>query len=254
MKNNKYALISVFDKTGIVELAKFFQKNNIKIISTGGTYKHLKQNKIDVIELSKFTNFPEMLDSRVKTLHPKIHGGILAIRKNKNHLQQIKKQGIELIDFVVVNLYPFFEKVKEKLTFEQKVEFIDIGGPTMLRSAAKNFQDVTVITNPKDYQLIMDEYEKNKAISFSTKKMLAAKVFNLTSAYDAAISNFLTENEYDDFLSVSYRKKMDLRYGENPHQTACFYESTTQKGSMNSFEILNGKQLSYNNFKDVDVA
>lgn len=254
MKNNKYALISVFDKTGIVELAKFFQKNNIKIISTGGTYKHLKQNKIDVIELSKFTNFPEMLDSRVKTLHPKIHGGILAIRKNKNHLQQIKKQGIQLIDFVVVNLYPFFEKVKEKLTFEQKVEFIDIGGPTMLRSAAKNFQDVTVITNPKDYQLIMDEYEKNKTISFSTKKMLAAKVFNLTSAYDAAISNFLTENEYDDFLSVSYRKKMDLRYGENPHQTACFYESTTQKGSMNSFEILNGKQLSYNNFKDVDVA
>ena len=150
----KRALISVFDKTGVVDFAKFLVEKDVEILSTGGTYRHLKENGVPVIEVNEVTNFPEMLDGRVKTLHPFIHGGILAIRDNKEHMETIKKHNINPIDFVVVNLYPFFEKVKEDLTFEEKVEFIDIGGPTMLRAAAKNFQDVTVISDAKDYETV----------------------------------------------------------------------------------------------------
>lgn len=255
MSMKRRAIISVFKKEGILDLAKFLVSKDVEIVSTGGTYKYLQENNVPVTEVSNITNFPEMLDGRVKTLHPNIHGGILAIRSNKQHMDIVNQHNIGLIDYVIVNLYPFFEKVKdESLTFEQKIEFIDIGGPSMLRGAAKNYHDVTVVCEPEDYQLIIDEVSKNGSTSLETRQMLAAKVFNLTSSYDAAIANFLSKEEYPKYLSVSYIKKQPLRYGENPHQSACFYESTVRKGAMNSFEILNGKQLSYNNFKDVDIA
>ena len=250
----KRALISVFDKTGILEFAKFLDKKGVEIISTGGTYKYLKENGLTVLDVSEVTNFKEMLDGRVKTLHPNIHGGILAIRNNAEHMETIKNEGIETIDFVVVNLYPFFKEVQTDKTFDEKIEFIDIGGPTMLRSAAKSFKDVTVICNIEDYEKVMQEIENNGDVTFETKKRLAGKVFNLTSAYDAAISNFLLEDEYPNYLSMSYEKKFDLRYGENPHQSSAYYVSTTESGSMKDFEQLNGKELSFNNIRDMDIA
>ena len=250
----KRALISVFDKTGILEFAKFLDKKGIEIISTGGTYKYLKENGLTVLDVSEVTNFKEMLDGRVKTLHPNIHGGILAIRDNVEHMETIKNEGIETIDFVIVNLYPFFKEVQTDKTFDEKIEFIDIGGPTMLRSAAKSFKDVTVICNIEDYEKVMQEIENNGDVTFETKKRLAGKVFNLTSAYDAAISNFLLEDEYSNYLSMSYEKKFDLRYGENPHQSSAYYVSTTESGSMKDFEQLNGKELSFNNIRDMDIA
>lgn len=252
----KRALISVFDKDGVLDFAKFLVSKDVEIVSTGGTYRYLKENGIDVIEINEVTNFPEMLDGRVKTLHPLVHAGILAIRDNKEHMDTLKSRDIHTIDYVVVNLYPFFEKVKEDLTFEEKVEFIDIGGPTMLRAAAKNFQDVVVISNKDDYKVVMEEIEMNGEASLKTKKKLAGKVFNLMSAYDAAIANFMLEGEeeYPEYLSVSYKKMQSLRYGENSHQSAAVYSSTMLDGAMNTFETLNGKELSYNNFKDVDIA
>ncbi|GAB6169787.1 bifunctional phosphoribosylaminoimidazolecarboxamide formyltransferase/IMP cyclohydrolase [Clostridium carnis] len=251
----KRALISVFDKEGVLDFSNFLASKGVEIISTGGTYKHLKDNGINVIEVNEVTNFPEMLDGRVKTLHPIIHAGILAIRDNEEHMNTIKERDIETIDMVIVNLYPFFEKVRENLTFDEKVEFIDIGGPTMLRAAAKNFKDVVVISNKEDYKNVMEELEKTGEVSINLRKKLAGKVFNLMSAYDAAISNFLLgDEEYPEYLSVSYKKKQSLRYGENPHQKAAYYSSTEFDGAMNSFEILNGKELSYNNIKDLDIA
>lgn len=250
----KRALISVYDKQGILEFAKFLIDQNVEIISTGGTYKYLKENNIPVKDISQITNFPEMLDGRVKTLHPNVHGGILAIRKNKEHMKQIGAHKINTIDFVIVNLYPFFEKVKSNLTDQQKIEFIDIGGPSMLRSAAKNHQDVIVICDKEDYGVVKNEIINSKEVTLNTRRALAAKVFNLTSAYDAAISNFLNKQEYPTYWTIPYAKKQSVRYGENPHQSGCFYESKLVDGSMNTFEILNGKELSYNNLKDVDIA
>lgn len=259
----KRALISVYDKNGILDFAKFLQKNQVEIISTGGTYKYLKENNIDVIEVNKITNFDEMLDGRVKTLHPHIHGGILALRDNPEHMETLKNKKIETIDFVIVNLYPFFEKVKENLSFEDKIEFIDIGGPTMLRSAAKSFKDVVVISDIEDYKVIQNEMEKNNGIvSFEIRKKLAGKVFNLTSAYDAAISNFLlnssdennSENIFPKYLNCSYTKQMEMRYGENSHQKAAYYTDNMNDGAMKNFKQLNGKELSYNNIRDMDLA
>jgi len=251
----KRALISVFDKEGILELAQFLVNRGVEVISTGGTYRHLKENNIPVTEVNEVTGFDEILDGRVKTLHPILHGGILAIRENPKHMQTIKDKGIDPIDMVVVNLYPFFEKVKEDLEFEEKVEFIDIGGPTMIRAASKNFKDVIVLTDTKDYKNVMDQIETNEDVDYITRKRLAGKVFNLMSAYDAAISNFLlADEEYPEYLSLSYKKSMDLRYGENSHQTAAYYTATNGTGAINNFEILNGKQLSYNNIKDMDIA
>ncbi|MBM6838625.1 bifunctional phosphoribosylaminoimidazolecarboxamide formyltransferase/IMP cyclohydrolase, partial [Clostridium saudiense] len=208
----------------------------------GGTSKYLRDNGINVIEVNEVTNFPEMLDGRVKTLHPLIHAGILAIRDKKEHMDTLKEREINTIDYVVVNLYPFFEKVREDLSFEEKVEFIDIGGPTMLRSAAKNFRNVVVLSDKDDYKRVIDEIKENGEVSFKLRKILAGKVFNLTNAYDAAISNFLLEGEeeYPEYLSISYKKKQSLRYGENPHQSAAYYSSNEFDGAMNSFEILNG--------------
>lgn len=251
----KRALISVFYKEGILDLAKFLVNRGVEVISTGGTYRHLKENDIPVTEVNEVTGFDEILDGRVKTLHPIIHGGILAIRENPKHMQTIQDKGIEPIDMVVVNLYPFFDKVKENLEFDEKVEFIDIGGPTMIRAASKNFKDVIVLTDTKDYKNIMDQIETTGDVDYTTRKRLAGKVFNLMSAYDAAISNFLLEDEeYPEYLSLSYKKSMDLRYGENSHQSAAYYTATNGTGAINNFEILNGKQLSYNNIKDMDIA
>ena len=251
----KRALVSVFDKDGILEFSNFLQEKGVEIISTGGTYKHLKENGVNVIEVNEVTNFPEMLDGRVKTLHPIIHAGILAIRNNEEHMNTIKDRNIETIDMVIVNLYPFFQKVREDLSFDEKVEFIDIGGPTMLRAAAKNFKDVIVISDKEDYKAVMKEINGSGDVSLGLRKKLAGKVFNLMSAYDAAISNFLLEDEeYPEYLSISYKKKQSLRYGENPHQSAAYYSSNEFDGAMNSFEILNGKELSYNNIKDLDIA
>lgn len=250
----KRALISVFDKTGILEFASFLVKQNVEIISTGGTYRYLKENGIEVLDVAEVTEAQEMLDGRVKTLHPIIHGGILAVRDNKEHMDTLKERGIETIDMVVVNLYPFFREVQNDISFEEKIEFIDIGGPTMLRSAAKSFKDVAVVSDVVDYKGIMDEME-NGEISFETKKRLAGKVFNLTSAYDAAVSAFmLGEENMPTYLNASYVKSMDLRYGENPHQKAAYYVSTTENGAMKDFEQLNGKELSFNNIRDMDVA
>ncbi|MDO4689949.1 MAG: bifunctional phosphoribosylaminoimidazolecarboxamide formyltransferase/IMP cyclohydrolase [Fusobacterium sp.] len=250
----KRALISVFDKTGILDLAKFLVSKNIEIISTGGTYKYLLENNIPVIEVSKITKFDEMLDGRVKTLHPNIHGGILALRDNKLHMNTLKEKNIDTIDYVIVNLYPFFEKVKENLSFEDKIEFIDIGGPTMLRSAAKSFKDVVVLSDIKDYELIKTEIDKNGDVSFDTRKMLAGKVFNLTSAYDAAISQFLLDEEFPEYLTISYKKNSLMRYGENSHQKAAYYIDNMNDGAMQDFEQLNGKDLSFNNVRDMDLA
>lgn len=251
----KRALVSVFDKEGILEFSNFLQNKGVEIISTGGTYKHLKDNGVNVVEVNEVTNFPEMLDGRVKTLHPIIHAGILAIRDNDEHMKTIRERNIDPIDIVIVNLYPFFQKVKEDLSFDEKVEFIDIGGPTMLRAAAKNFKDVVVISDKEDYKSVMEEISENGDVSVKLRKKLAGKVFNLMSAYDAAISNFLLEDEeYPEYLSISYKKKQSLRYGENPHQSAAYYSSNEFDGAMNSFEILNGKELSYNNIKDLDIA
>lgn len=251
----KRALISVYDKTGIIDLAKFLTINEVEIISTGGTYKYLRDNNISATEVSEVTGFDEMLDGRVKTLHPNIHGGILAIRGNDEHMKTIAEKGVKPIDMVIVNLYPFFNKVDKDITFEEKVEFIDIGGPAMLRSSAKNFRDVVVVTDVNDYRMLMDKIEENNDVDFETRKLLAGKAFNLTSAYDAAISNFLLSEElYPEYFTIPYVKKIDLRYGENPHQSAAFYVNAAGSGAMKDFKQLNGKELSYNNIKDMDIA
>lgn len=256
----KRALISVYDKAGIVEFARALRSTGVEIISTGGTYKLLKDSDIDVEEVAEITKAPEMLDGRVKTLHPVIHGGILAIRDNTKHMETLKERNIDTIDLVCVNLYPFFEKAKEGLSFDDTVEFIDIGGPTMLRSAAKNFKDVVVICDASDYSLVLKEISELGNVTFETRKYLAMKVFNLTTAYDSAICEFLLNNLEDktkattNYLSLSYEKMDDLRYGENPHQEASVYTNTNGTGMLNNIEILNGKALSYNNIKDMDIA
>lgn len=250
----KRALISVSDKSGLAEFAAFLERNNFELISTGGTFKHLKDHGLNPVQIDEVTEFPEMLDGRVKTLHPKVHGGLLAIRGNEQHMSTVQEHGIGLIDMVIVNLYPFFENVNKDISLEEKVEFIDIGGPSMLRSAAKNFDSVTVITNVEDYSAVQQEIEAGGDTELSTRKKLAGKVFNLTSAYDAAIAAVLLDEEYPQYLNASYKKMSDLRYGENPHQTAAYYVSTFENGAMNGFEIMGGKELSFNNLRDMDLC
>lgn len=250
----KRALISVSDKNGLIDFAKFLENNNYELISTGGTFKHLKDAGLHPIQIDEVTNFPEMLDGRVKTLHPKVHGGLLAVRSNEEHMKTVKEHQIGMIDMVIVNLYPFFENVNKEISLEEKVEFIDIGGPSMLRSAAKNFDSVTVITDVEDYTKVQEEISANGDTKIETRKMLAGKVFNLTSAYDAAISRMLLEEEYPTYLNASYKKVSDLRYGENPHQSAAYYVSTFENGAMKDFEILGGKELSFNNLRDMDLC
>lgn len=250
----KRALISVSNKNNLIDFAKFLESKNYELISTGGTFKHLKEAGLNPIQIDEVTNFPEMLDGRVKTLHPKVHGGLLAVRDNEEHMKTVQEHGIELIDMVIVNLYPFFENVNKEISLEEKVEFIDIGGPSMLRSAAKNFATVTVVTDVEDYAKVQQEISENGDTTIETRKKLAGKVFNLTSAYDAAISQMLLNEEYPEYLQASYQKVSDLRYGENPHQSAAYYVSTTENGAMKNFEILGGKELSFNNLRDMDLC
>lgn len=250
----KTALISVSDKSGIAEFAKFLQNQKYTILSTGGTYKHLKDSGVEVKEVSSITNFPEILDGRVKTLHPNIHGGILARRTNPSDMTTLKEKGITTIDMVVVNLYPFFENANKDLSLEELTEFIDIGGPTMLRAAAKSFFDVTVITDSGDYEKVKKEIEEMGEASLNTRKNLAGKVFNLTSAYDAAISQQLLDEKFPSYYTISYKKAMSLRYGENPHQSAAYYTNTVEKGALKDFTQIQGKDLSFNNIRDLDLA
>jgi phosphoribosylaminoimidazolecarboxamide formyltransferase/IMP cyclohydrolase len=249
----KRALLSVFYKDGILELASFLSGAGWEILSTGGTSKYLQENNIPVTDVSSVTGFPECLDGRVKTLHPAIHAGILARRDVQSHVDTLKSLCIETIDLVCVNLYPFFEKVQAGLSVEETIEFIDIGGPGMLRSAAKNFRDVIVLTDPQDYSQTA-EYLKAGNVPVDFKKRLAGKVFDLTSAYDAAIARFLLDDEYPQYLPLSLKKGQSLRYGENAHQSAALYLHTDRVGVLGGMEQLHGKELGYNNIRDLDVA
>ena len=259
----KRALISVSDKKGIVDFAKTLIKFNVEILSTGGTAKLFAENNIPVIEVSDYTGFPEMLDGRVKTLHPKIHGGILGKRDDEKHLQTMNKFNIPLIDLVVVNLYPFEVTIsKENCQLSEAIENIDIGGPAMIRSSAKNYNGVAVVTEASDYKMIEDTLKQNDgALNLECRFNLAKKAFEHTAKYDSAISNYLNGLDtnrnvtYPNKLSLAFNKKMDLRYGENPHQSASFYvDEIINKGSLASFKQLQGKELSYNNLNDADTA
>lgn len=256
----KRALISVSDKTGIVELAKELSSMGIEIISTGGTHKILSDSGINVVNISDITGFPECLDGRVKTLHPKVHGGLLAMRSNAEHMKQIKELGIEPIDMVIINLYPFKQTIlKENVKLEEAIENIDIGGPTMLRAAAKNYQDVVVIVDPSDYSMVLDELKSTKDVSVKTKFKLASKVFEHTSHYDTLIAKYLRdeigEEEFPQTLSLTFEKVQDMRYGENPHQKAVFYKEVgANVGCLPSAKQLHGKELSYNNINDTNGA
>ncbi|MCR4656029.1 MAG: bifunctional phosphoribosylaminoimidazolecarboxamide formyltransferase/IMP cyclohydrolase [Lachnospiraceae bacterium] len=253
------ALISVSDKTGIVEFARKLRDLDIELISTGGTYKKLKSEGIEVTEVSELTGFAECLDGRVKTLHPRIHAGILAMRGNKEHMRQLSELSIDTIDMVVVNLYPFKETIlKNGVERAEAVENIDIGGPSMLRAAAKNYQDVIVLTDPSDYEPVLKELGEGE-VSSDTRLYLMQKVFMHTAAYDAMIADYLKKERGDhdlpDTLTLTYEKVQDMRYGENPHQKAAFYREIGKKrGSLAYAEQLNGKELSFNNINDTNGA
>ncbi|MCL2243851.1 MAG: bifunctional phosphoribosylaminoimidazolecarboxamide formyltransferase/IMP cyclohydrolase [Treponema sp.] len=250
---NKRALISVFYKDGILELASFLNSSGWEIISTGGTSKHLQENNIPVTDVSSVTGFPECLDGRVKTLHPAIHAGILARRDVQSHTDTLNSLNIKTIDLVCVNLYPFFEKAQAGLSQEETIEFIDIGGPGMLRSSAKNYRDVIVLTDPQDYAETVNCIKADN-VPLEFKKRLAGKVFNLTSAYDAAIARYLSDEEYPRYLPLSLAKGQSLRYGENGHQSAALYLNTDYSGVLRGMEQLHGKELGYNNIRDLDIA
>ncbi len=256
----KRAIISVSDKTGIVDLAREFVSLGIELVSTGGTASLLAKEGVPVTEASQITGFPECLDGRVKTLHPKIHGGILAIRDNKEHMEKIKELGIEPIDYIIINLYPFKETImKPNIDFETCIENIDIGGPSMLRAAAKNHHDVTVITDPSDYKVVIDEIKEHGKTTSKTRFNLAKKVFEHTAAYDTLIANYLyTQSEDKELpakLTFTYEKISEMRYGENPHQKATFYRNSLPvEGGLTSATQLGGKELSYNNIADTDAC
>jgi len=259
----KRALISVSDKAGIVDLAKELNQFGVEILSTGGTAKMMREAGLTVKDVSEFTGFPEMLDGRVKTLHPKVHGGLLGMRENPAHVAKMQEHGIEPIDMVVVNLYPFEATVANPdCTLEDAIENIDIGGPTMLRSAAKNNRDVTVLVDHNDYSAVIAEMKANGgAVSRETNFKLAVKVYQHTAAYDGAISNWLGCRtgdgvaDFADTLTVQYRRNEVMRYGENPHQKAAFYvEKNIAEASIATATQLQGKELSYNNIADTDAA
>jgi len=257
----KRALISVSDKTGIIELARELRKHKVELISTGGTSKALKDAGITVFDISEITGFPEMLDGRVKTLHPKIHGGLLAIRSNKEHMETIKKHDIVPIDMVIVNLYPFEKTIsKPDCKFEDAIENIDIGGPSMIRSAAKNFHSVCVVVNPSSYPAIIEELTINDgAIGQHTRDLMMIEVFKSTYQYDMAIYNYfskaVTKDELPAMFNLSLEKQQGLRYGENPHQKAAFYtDRYSKEPSVSKAKQLHGKEMSYNNIMDTNSA
>lgn len=257
------ALISVSDKTGIVAFSQALAGYGVEILSTGGTAKLLREAGLSVKDVSEFTGFPEMLDGRVKTLHPKVHGGLLGIRSNPEHRAKMQEHGIEPIDMVVVNLYPFEATVaKPDCSLEEAIENIDIGGPTMLRSAAKNNHDVTVLVDAADYAAVLEEMAATAGcVSEKTNFRLAVKVYQHTSAYDGAISNWLgvrlgeAVEEYPETFTLQVKKAQDLRYGENPHQSAAFYvERGITEPCVSNAVQLQGKELSFNNIIDLDAA
>lgn len=254
------AIISVSDKTGIVEFAKELAGLGVEIISTGGTYARLKEANIPAIEISELTGFPECLDGRVKTLHPKVHAGILAIRSNPDHMKQLADLNISTIDLVVVNLYPFKATImKENVTRQEAIENIDIGGPTMLRAAAKNYQDVAVVVDPADYEKVLAELKESGSVSLDTKFYLMQKVFMHTSSYDTMIADYIRRERGDrqlpQTLTLTFEKVQDMRYGENPHQKAAFYrEIGKSKGTLADAVQLHGKELSFNNINDTNGA
>ncbi len=263
------ALISVSDKSGLIDFARYLIANSVEILSTGGTARHLRDHGIPVTDVSDYTGSPEILDGRVKTLHPRIHAGLLAIREKSSHREQLLLHGIPEIDMVIVNLYPFRETAaQESKTFEEVVEQIDIGGPSMVRSAAKNHSSVAVVTDPSDYGWILRELQThNCGLSSPTLFILAQKAFALTASYDAAIAAWLSErvwstegvkkagSELPDLQALALKKTADLRYGENPHQRAALYERlSVPRCGVAGARVLNGKELSYNNLLDSDAA
>ncbi|MBI3592643.1 MAG: bifunctional phosphoribosylaminoimidazolecarboxamide formyltransferase/IMP cyclohydrolase [Nitrospirae bacterium] len=257
----KRALMSVSDKKGIVDFAKELSQMGVEILSTGGTAKSLRDAGVSVIEVSDYTGFPEMLDGRLKTLHPRIHGGLLSRRSNPKDMEDIKKHDIKPIDMVVVNLYPFEQTVsKPNVTFEEAIENIDIGGPTMLRAASKNYQDVAVIVDPDDYARIIDEMKSSRGeLSKETKLNLAKKVFAHTARYDTLIADYLTgatekEASFPEYYTTSLRRVAVLRYGENPQQKAAIYRERTSGLSLPDARVLQGKEMSFNNYLDTNSA
>ena len=254
------ALISVHDKTGVVSLARGLHELGVEIVSTGGTARALAAEGVPVREVRDLTGFPEMLDGRVKTLHPKVHGGLLALRDNPDHGRQTREHGIELIDLVAVNLYPFEETLRAQPDdVAAIIEMIDIGGPAMIRSASKNFRHVTVLTSPLDYDTVLSELRETGDVAAATRRRLAARAFAHTAAYDALIADYLRRLSQDegwpDLLPLAFRKVTDLRYGENPHQSAALYADPTENApSAATAAQLQGKDLSFNNLLDLDAA
>jgi len=272
LKKITRALISVSDKTGLVDFARKLSAASVEIISTGGTARALREAGLEVRDVSELTGFPEILGGRVKTLHPKVHGGLLAIRDDAEHQRQVQANGIQYIDMVVVNLYPFRETIaREDVTVEDAIENIDIGGPSMIRSAAKNFNDVVVVVDPSDYAAVAGEMESSGGqVSQATRFRLARRAFETTAQYDAAISDFLEGSVALDpaterlqvesaaglpaQLTVLAKKATDLRYGENPHQRAALYLTSNSRGGIAGAEKVQGKELSFNNLIDLDAA
>ncbi|MEK6690806.1 MAG: bifunctional phosphoribosylaminoimidazolecarboxamide formyltransferase/IMP cyclohydrolase [Nitrospirota bacterium] len=255
------ALISVSNKKGVIDFAKELSSLGVEILSTGGTAKSLKESGMSVRDVSDYTGFPEMLEGRLKTLHPKIHGGILARRKNPRDMDEIKMHEIEPIDMVVVNLYPFEETIsKPDVTFSEAIENIDIGGPTMLRSASKNFEDVVVVVDPDDYPKIIEEMKNSDGdLSYKIRLELAKKVFRHTSRYDTIIADYLAvvtkeEKQLPETLTMTFKRVSPLRYGENPHQVAAYYKENSPGISLSDVKILQGKEMSFNNYLDTHSA
>jgi phosphoribosylaminoimidazolecarboxamide formyltransferase/IMP cyclohydrolase len=252
------ALLSVSDKSGLIEFARSLAAHGIELVSTGGTAKAIAAAGLKVKDVSELTDFPEMMDGRVKTLHPKVHGGLLAIRDNAEHAASMKQHGIAPIDLLVVNLYPFEATVEKGADFDECVENIDIGGPAMIRAAAKNHDDVAVVVEAQDYQAVLDELAANNgATTLTLRRRLAAKAYARTAAYDAAISNWFSgelNTTAPDFRAFGGRLIQALRYGENPHQHAAFYRTPDKRPGVATARQLQGKELSYNNINDTDAA
>lgn len=258
MQKIRRALISVSDKTGIVEFAKFLSEYNVEIISTGGTSKTLRDAGLTVRDISNLTGFPEIMDGRVKTLHPLVHGGLLAVRDNAEHMQQMSDHAISEIDMVIVNLYPFEETVAKGAEFAEVIENIDIGGPSMIRSAAKNFKFVTVVVNPARYESVMAEMKNMAgATSLELRQKLSAEAYSRTASYDGAISTWFNKQNGEflpETMAISAKRKSLMRYGENPHQDAALYITDSKINSAANAKIIQGKELSYNNILDADSA
>jgi phosphoribosylaminoimidazolecarboxamide formyltransferase/IMP cyclohydrolase len=252
------ALLSVSDKSGLIEFAHALAGHGVDLVSTGGTAKAIAAAGLKVTDVSELTGFPEMMDGRVKTLHPKVHGGLLAIRDDAEHAQSMKQHGIAPIDLLVVNLYPFEATVDKGADFDECIENIDIGGPAMIRAAAKNHDDVAVVVEARDYQAVLDELAANKgSTTLALRRRLAAKAYARTAAYDAAISNWFTRElntDAPDFRAIGGRLIQPLRYGENPHQSAAFYKTADRRPGVTTARQLQGKELSYNNINDTDAA